>query len=70
VIALNCRGQVDAASVNGSGEDVKCRRNDEGAEPERNTATEPLTEANASAFSAFRARDERAGNEGGGPERY
>jgi hypothetical protein len=28
------------------------------------------TEADATAFSTFRARDERAGNDEGGPERY
>jgi len=41
-----------------------------GTKPERNAAAEPLTEADATAFPTSRARDERAGNDEGGPERH
>ena len=41
-----------------------------GTEPTRNAAARLLTEADAFAFRTFRARDERPGNDEGGPERY
>ena len=59
------------ASVGGwRAEEVECRRRDDlGTEPERNADRRPLTEAGATAFP-FEDRDERAGNDEGGPERY
>ena len=39
-----------------------------GTDPARNDARRWLTEANAFVFSAIRTRDERAGNDEGGPE--
>jgi len=71
-VALRWKIDLKPASVSGwRPEQAECRRRDDfrnGAGTQRRR--QPLTEADAAAFSTFRARDERAGNDEGGPERY